>query len=66
MRAAEPDGVAWARRIVERYESGVRVPNASIEAAMSVLKIAPGTLVRRGLSGRRFDPRAAAANDLEE
>jgi hypothetical protein len=58
----EAGDTRWASLIVDRYESGEKVRRASLEAAMQVLGIKPGTLVRRG-KNPRFDRMAVVAGD---
>jgi hypothetical protein len=54
--------VRWAERIVERYEAGERVRTQERDAAMQVLGIKPGTLVKRG-KNPKFDRMAVVAGD---
>ena len=58
----EAGDTQWARLIVDRYEAGEKVRRGSLEAAMQVLGIRPGTLVVRG-KNPRFDRMAVVAGD---
>jgi hypothetical protein len=68
VRRAEAGNTAWAEAIVRDYEAGKRVPEVSKRAAMQVLGIPAGTLVRRGCSrGRdRMMLASQSADDDEE
>jgi hypothetical protein len=55
--------VTWAQRIVARYEAGYRVPAVSKQAAMQVLGLKPGSLLRGGCNPR--DDRLSRAAQAE-
>ena len=60
---AEVRDVTWAKRIVARYEAGCKVPEVSKRAAMQVLGLKPGSLLRGGCNPR--DDRLARAAQAE-
>ena len=61
-RAGEVRDVAWAERIIAAYERGERLPKVSLAAAMEVLGLKPGTVIRL-VKPRRFDRMAAVAGN---
>jgi hypothetical protein len=64
---AEAGGTDWARQIVRRYEAGGKVPPPSLRAAMTVLGIKPGTLLRGGCNPANDRlAQAAQANDFSD
>lgn len=55
----------WANHIVRRYEAGELIPEVSKQAAVNVLGLRPGTLVRRGKQPA-FDRMRVVAGDRDD